>query len=106
MRALSTDGRCLFSVGCNFVRCWDAATLAPLGQERLFSGDILALACFGGVTYSGGADGSLRAYDVDAAKRPAVRLRQSVERVHSALRLLALTAAGSASTFAPKPAGQ
>ena len=83
VRALSTDGCCVFSVGCNFVRCWDAETLAPLGQERLFSGDVAALACVGGVTYSGGADGSLRAYDVDAARRPAVRLRQCVERAHS-----------------------
>ena len=83
VRALSTDGCCVFSVGCNFVRCWDAETLAPLGQERLFSGDVSTLACVGGATYSGGADGSLRAYDVDAARRPAVRLRQCVERAHS-----------------------
>jgi len=82
VRALSTDGRCVFSVGCNFVRCWDAETLAPMGQERLFSGDVSALACFGGVAYSGGADGSLRAYAVDAAERPAVRLKQTVARAH------------------------
>ena len=90
VRALSTDGCWVFSVGCNFVRCWDAATLALLGQERLFSGDVTALACLGGATFSGGADGSLRSYDVDAARRPAVRLRQSVERAHSD-RLEALT---------------
>lgn len=83
VRALSTDGRCVFSVGCNFVRCWEAETLAPLGQARLFSGDVSALACFGGVAYSGGADGSLRAYAVDAAERPAVRLKQTVATAHS-----------------------
>ena len=94
VRALSADGHCVFSVGCNFVRCWDAETLAPLGQERLFSGDVAALASVGGVTYSGGADGSLRAYDADAARRPAVRLRQSVERAHSD-RLETLTACAS-----------
>jgi WD40 repeat protein len=82
VRALSTDGRCVFSVGCNFVRCWDAETLAPMGQERLFSGDVSALACFGGVAYSGGADGSLRAYAVDAAERPAVRLKQTLASAH------------------------
>jgi len=90
VRALVTDGCCVFSVGCNFVRCWDAATLAPLGQERLFSGDVSALACLGGVTFSGGADGSLRAYEVDAARRPAVRLRRTIDQAHSG-RVEALT---------------
>ena len=94
VRALSTDGLLVFSVGCNFVRCWDAETLAPLGQERLFAGDVLALASLDGVTYSGGADGSLRAYAVDAAQRPALKLKQSVDRAHSD-RLEALTASSS-----------
>ena len=83
VRALSTDGRHVFSVGCNYVRCWDADTLEPLGQERLFAGDVLALASLDGATYSGGADGSLRAFVVDAAQRPALKLQQTVQNAHS-----------------------
>ena len=94
VRALSADASCVFSVGCNFVRCWDAEALAPLGQEALFSGDVLALACLGGVTYSGGADGSLRAYAVDATQRPAIRLKQTVPRAHGD-RLETLAVCGS-----------
>ncbi len=82
VRALAAADGCLFSVGCNFVRAWEEGTLEPLGQARMFTGDITSLAAAPQRLFSGGADGCLRSFAVDAAARPAVVLRQTAEDAH------------------------
>ena len=84
VRALATDDAgLLLSVGCNFVRAWELGALAPLGQARLFTGDVLALAARQAQLFSGGADGSLHRFALCADERPAVVLLQSVKAAHN-----------------------
>jgi WD40 repeat protein len=82
VKALVADGDVLLSVGCNFVRAWELGSLAPLGQARLFTGDVLALAARQTQLFSGGADGSMHRFALRVDERPAVVLAQSVKAAH------------------------
>ena len=82
VKALAVDSDVLLSVGCNFVRAWELGSLAPLGQARLFTGDVLALAARQAQLFSGGADGSLHRFALRVDERPAVVLAQSVKAAH------------------------
>lgn len=64
VRSLASSGKYLFSCGCNYLRQWDITYPIPkeVGEAKLFTGDILAIATGGDKVFTAGADGSLRTW--------------------------------------------
>jgi len=64
--ATSTSGKYLFSCGCNYLRQWDVTYPIPkeVGEAKLFTGDILAIATGQDKVFTCGADGSLRSWTI------------------------------------------
>jgi len=65
VRSLASSGKYLFSCGCNYLRQWDQAYAVPkeVSSTKLFTGDILAIACADKQVFTAGADGSLRSLE-------------------------------------------
>eukprot|EP00775_Hariotina_reticulata_P006311 gene6311-6546_t len=66
VRSLASSGKYLFSCGCNYLRQWDQAYAVPkeVSSTKLFTGDILAIACADKQVFTAGADGSLRSWSI------------------------------------------
>ncbi|KAK9787497.1 hypothetical protein WJX73_006692 [Symbiochloris irregularis] len=66
VRALATDGRWLFSCGCNVMRQYDMTRAIPrhVRDVTLHRGDIQALCCAPSRVFSSGADGSIRSWSI------------------------------------------
>lgn len=63
VRSLACDkgGEHVYSIGCNFIKVWDAARGRHLGDLRV-EGDQLKVVYGGGFLFSAGIDGSIRAW--------------------------------------------
>ncbi|KAK9835705.1 hypothetical protein WJX74_006335 [Apatococcus lobatus] len=67
VRALATQGRWLYSAGCNHLHQWDMARSVPrhVRQVKMDKGDILDVAVSPHQVYIAGANGSIRSWNVD-----------------------------------------
>lgn len=94
VRSMSSSGKYLFSCGCNYLRQWDQAYAVPkeVSSTKLFTGDILAIACGDKRVFTAGADGSLRCWGI--GKNGELSEAAAREKAHEG-RITALVVSGS-----------